>query len=188
MENSTIYTVGDSHCWHAWLKIPGVITKTTGPMLMHTLGLSELILVEDIPKDAIVCFCWGEIDCRCHVHKYQPWKETIDILVKNYLNVVRLNAKTHKNIWIFNVVPPPRRKSAVSENPGFPFLGSDEERLSYVKYMNEKLRESEFPFVDVYDKYADSEGFLNMEYTDNHVHIEDPIFIIEWINKYRRSL
>ena len=180
-----IQTIGDSHCWNAWLKIPGVITNTMGPMLMYSLGLSKPILVNKIPKDDTVIFCWGEIDCRCHVHKFQPWKETIDKLVKNYLDAIRVNAEINKNILIFNVVPPPRKEGA-QENLAFPFLGSDEERLSYVKYMNKKLSESEFVFIDVYDKYADSDGFLNMEYSDNHVHIADPIFIIEWLKQNRR--
>ena len=179
-----IQTIGDSHCWHAWLKIPGVITNTIGPMLMHTLGMSKAIMVKEIPKDDTIIFCWGEIDCRCHVHKFQPWKETIDELVEKYLDVIRLNVEFNKNILLFNVVPPPR-KEKTQENLKFPFLGSDEERLSYVKYMNKKLSESEFGFIDVYDKYADSDGFLNMAYSDNHVHIADPIFIIEWLQHRR---
>jgi hypothetical protein len=183
----TIYTIGDSHCWHGWLKVPGVITKTSGPMLMHSIGLSNAIIINDIPKDSLVIFCWGEIDCRCHVHKYQPWEETIDTLVKNYLNILRLNAKVNKNIAIFNVVPPPRRKNA-HENASFPFLGSDDERLSYVKYMNNKLSESEFIFIDVYDKYCDSEGFMNMKLSDGHVHIAEEKYLVEWVNKYRSNI
>jgi hypothetical protein len=179
-----IYTVGDSHCWHAWLKIPRVITQTCGPMTMHSFGLSKVIIIDKIPKDAIVVFCWGEIDCRCHVHKYQPWQETIDILVKNYLDTIRLNAKVNPNIWIYNVVPPPRRANT-SENPGFPFLGSDEERLSYVQYINKKLKESEFFLVDIYNKYCDKDGFLNMSLSDNHVHIANEKFLAEFIAQHR---
>lgn len=178
----SIHTVGDSHCWHAWLKIPEVKVNLIGPMLMHSLGRDKPIVVGNIPQDVIVCFCWGEIDCRCHVHKYQPWKETIDTLVKNYLDVIRMNVKDRKDVWIFNVVPPPRRKD-VPENPGFPFVGEDHERLAYVRYMNDRLRESEFTFVDVYDKYCDSEGFLRMDLSDGHVHIADEKPLVEWIKQ-----
>jgi len=180
--NKVIYTVGDSHCWHAWLKIPGVITRGMGPMTMYHFGLSRVNVVEGIPEDAIVCFCWGEIDCRCHVHKYQPWQETIDKLVENYLYTIGLNAKTHKNVWIYNVVPPPR-KAKTPENPGFPFLGTDEERLAYVKYMNEKLKQGGYPFVDIYDKLCDQDGFLIAEKSDGHVHIADEKPLIEWITE-----
>jgi hypothetical protein len=176
-----IHTVGDSHCWHAWLDIPGVKFHLFGPMLMYTFGNTKQIVVNDIPEDDTVIFCWGEIDCRCHVHKHQPWKETIDSLVENYISAIDENAKTHKNAWVFNVVPPPRRKD-VPENPGYPFLGTDEERLSYVRYMNQKLKESKYPFIDVYDKYSDKDGFLNLELA-NEVHIRDNKYLVEWIKK-----
>jgi hypothetical protein len=184
----TIYTIGDSHAWHCWLKIPNVIVGHYGPMLMHSIGQAENRInhAKDIPGDAILCFCWGEIDCRCHVHKYQPYQKTIDVLVENYLNTIRCSKKTHNDIWVFNVVPPPRRKDIINENPGFPFLGSDEERLAYVKYMNKKLSESEFIFVNVYDKYADQDGFLKMELSDMHVHIAEEKYLVEWINQHRR--
>jgi hypothetical protein len=175
-----IYTVGDSHCENAWNRIPGVITKGRGPMTMYSFGIYRHIAVEDIPLDAPVVFCWGEIDCRCHVHKHQPWKETIDKLVEGYLLAIDENAKIHPNIWIFNVVPPPRRALA-NENPGFPFVGSDDERLSYVKYMNSLLSQSKYSFIDVYDRYADPEGFLRMELSDAHVHIADKGPLEEWI-------
>jgi hypothetical protein len=184
-----IYTIGDSHAWHGWLKIPDVVTNERGPMLMHSIGaeVNQRNHAESFPSDAIVCFCWGEIDCRCHVHKYQPWKETIDKLVEDYFKTISYTKKTHKNIWVFNVMPPPRR-SMVTENPGFPFLGSDDERLAYVKYMNEKLRQSEYTFVDIYDRYADKDGFLlPFPMSDNHVHIEDEKPLLEWVNLHRSS-
>lgn len=179
-----IHTIGDSHCWHAWLKIPFVQTHTAGPMLMHTFGQAKSVIVSELPKDAIICFCWGEIDCRCHVHKYPPYEKTIDELVENYLAAIAENAKTHKNIWVFNVVPPPRRDGA-QENPSFPFLGTDEERLKYVRYMNQCLRigcqEKGYLFVDIYNQYADKDGFLRPEMSDGHVHIAEPAPLRDWV-------
>ena len=177
-----IYTVGDSHCWNAWSKIPGVKFHLLGPMLMNTMGRDKVIVVEGIPEDANIIFCWGEIDCRCHVHKYQPWKENINYLVENYIKAIDENAKTHKNIWIFNVSPPPHEKEVIAA-PHFPFRGTDEERLSYVKYMNEKLKESKYPFVDVYDKYCDKDGFSNRELMPDGVHIGNTKHLVEWIDK-----
>jgi len=180
-----IYTVGDSHCWHAWLKVPGVVTMTRGPMTMYRFGQSKPIVLDEVPDGSIVIFCWGEIDCRCHVNKYQPWKDTIENLVKSYIEAIRHNVEDHghiKKTFIFNVVPPPR-KGNTPENPGFPFLGTDEERLSYVKYMNELLRKGEYPLIDVYDKYADVEGFLKKELSDGHVHIADEKPLKEFIDE-----
>jgi len=183
----TIYAIGDSHCLHAWHKIPGVVAGGMGAMTMHNFGSSRSVVVAHIPEDAVACFCWGEIDCRCHVHVHQPWKETIDTLVKNYLHTIDLNAEVHKRIWIYNVVPPPRREGIITlqENPSFPFVGDNAARLSYVRYMNQKLKESKYPFVDVYDKYADADGFLLIPLSDCHVHISDEKYLMEWVEAHR---
>lgn len=178
-----IYTIGDSHAWHCWLKVAGVETRQIGPMTMYRFGQSHPIVVRDIPQDSMCIFCWGEIDCRCHVHKYQPYTECIDGLVKNYIEVIKENQALVPNIWIFNVVPPPRRKDAISENPAFPFLGTDEERLSYVRYMNQRLKEAWPKFIDVYEHYCDKDGFLDMPKSDYHVHIADERPLINWLIK-----
>jgi hypothetical protein len=180
--NKVIHTVGDSHCWNGWLKVPGVKFHLLGPMLMHTFGRDKMIVTADMPRDANVIFCWGEIDCRCHVRKHQPWKQTIDDLVKNYIEAIDINTKEHRHYWIFNVVPPPRKEGMI-EAPDFPMRGTDDERLSYVKYMNKKLKESGRPFIDVYDKYCDKDGFANRELMPDGVHIGNEKYLIEWVNK-----
>jgi|WetSurSiteA1Bulk_404760.scaffolds.fasta_scaffold00273_9 hypothetical protein len=197
-----IYTFGDSHCCFPWgefenqqykVKIPNAIVPvdhTNGvPQTMYKFGLSRMILVDKIPKDDIACFCFGEIDCRYHIHKYQPWKETIENIVKEYLNTIRENAKINSNIWIFNVVHP--IKDSERENVWYgsperkiPFIGSDYERLLYAKYMNKLLRENlEVVFVDIMDKYCDKDGFLIKELSDGGVHIANERYLVEWINR-----
>lgn len=182
MDKILFHTVGDSHAWHAWLKIPFVQTHTIGPMTMHHFGLYRPIVVKDLPPDARLVFCWGEIDCRCHIYKYRPWEEAIDELVRKYLEAVDINAEFNQNIWLFNVVPPPR-KAGTQENPDFPFLGSDDERLAFVRRVNQRLRESRYQFIDVYDQYADKDGFLRMEMSDGHVHIADEGPLLKYLNK-----
>jgi hypothetical protein len=202
---NTLYTFGDSHCCFPWgvfnentnkfeMKIPNVIVPSDHvigiPQTMYEFGLSRKIVVNNIPENDIACFCWGEIDCRCHVYNHQPWKETIDKLVTEYLTTIRLNARLHDKIWIFNVVPPLREIDRIdrwygSQNQKVPFIGTDEERLSYAKYMNDLLRESEFTFIDIWPKYCDNDGFLIQEFSDRCVHIADEGFLIEWINQHR---
>jgi hypothetical protein len=160
------------------------VAVSSGPMTMYSFGLSRPIFLNKIPQDAIACLCWGEIDCRCYINKHQPWRETINNIVKNYLEVIDVNAEIHKDIWIYNVVPPPR-KALAGESLSFPFVGTDEERLSYVKYMNQKLRESGYPLVDIYDKYSDADGFLLMDLSDYHVHIENEKYLLEWVEAHR---
>lgn len=180
-----IYTVGDSHCWHGWMYIPGVVVHPRGGMTMHRFGKARTNVVRDIPEGAIVVFCWGEIDCRNHIHNHQPWEETVDRVVSDYLETIRFNAtlKQFKDIWIYNVPPPKRMDGRPNLDKSFPFVGSDADRLKYVKRMNQRLKESEFKVVDIYDHYADEEGFMIQEKSDGHVHIADIGPLAEWVKK-----
>jgi len=177
-----IYTFGDSHADFGWRNIPGVIIKYFGPKTMYGFGKRKEIIVKDIPKNAIAVFSYGEIDCRCHVNKYQPWENTIDNLVREYIETIKLNSEIHRNIYIYGV-PPPVRKGSASEVSAFPFIGSDDERLSYVKYMNEKLENSPYRFINIYRNYSDEDGFLNMMMSDGHVHITNEIYLLEWLER-----
>ncbi len=178
-----VHTVGDSHAWHCWLKIPYVQTHQLGPMTMYHFGQARPIVVNDMPKDLPVVFCWGEIDCRCHVIKHPPYGECIDKLVEDYLIGVDQNAKLHPNIWLFNVVPPPRR-AWIPEVHNFPFLGTDEDVLEFVKRMNMRLKNNgRYPFVDVYSEYADADGYLRKDRTVDFIHIFDEKPLIEWIQR-----
>jgi hypothetical protein len=190
-DQKIIYPVGDSHAWHVWLKIPEAAPNTVGPMTMYHFGTYKPMMLSAIPSDAIVCFCWGEIDCRCHVFKHPPAVECINELVRKYRDAISENVvgREKKKVWVYNVVPPPIRDPGTNplfpENPAFPFLGTDEQRLSYVKLMNELLRKmcyiEGWTFVNIYDKYADAQGFLNMAMSDGHVHLADEVPLKEFI-------
>jgi hypothetical protein len=114
----------------------------------------------------------------------------IDIIVENYFEAIKLNITTSqlklKNVCVYNVVPPVQRHNT-HENPGQPYLGSDEERKSYVLYFNKKLKEkcveNNYIFFDVYDKYTDDNGFLRKDLSDGCVHISDGVHLTNFINE-----
>jgi hypothetical protein len=176
-----ITTIGDSHGWHGWLKIPGVEVLTRGPMTMHSVGRDQIVYTKGLPYETPVVFSWGEVDCRCHIHNHQPWKETIERVVREYIKTVLLNAAHVRQIWLFNISPPPRVEDCKEtyDGVGFPFVGSNEDRLKYVRYMNELLGRSPFPLIDVYESYCDSDGFM----ADGNVHISNEKPIMAWIEK-----
>jgi hypothetical protein len=145
-------------------------------------------------------FCFGEIDCRCHVHKHitntMSWKNVIETLVEKYVDTVvsdtlkipsgtRFFVVNTRNICIFNVPPP--FKNHVTSNINLPILGSDEERVKYARYFNECAKREcdkhNLTFIDVYDKYCDEEGFIKPELSDGKNHILDQKYVIDFLEQ-----
>lgn len=191
----TIHTFGDSHSNFGWP--PGIAKHWLGPILCYSFGKDPFgrcdLRKYPLKDNDTLIFCFGEIDCRCHIIKHCTeeisYEEIIKDLVENYLKaiqtVVSSTNKKFRHICVFNVVPP-IRKALRRQNPQFPFLGSDEERLAYVRYFNScvkgKCEEMGFLFLDVYEKYSDEEGFLNTKYSDGDVHIRDGVYLKELVN------
>lgn len=191
----SIHTFGDSHSDYGW---SGVIKHHLGPLLCYTFG-KEKLSIFDIPNCNInhgdtVIFCFGEIDCRCHIYKHitdiKTYQDIIDNIIDNYfesieLNLIFLQIKL-KNVCVYNVVPPIQKYNTL-ENPEYPYLGSDEERKQYVLYFNKKLKEkcieNKYIFFDIYNNYIDENGFLRQELSDGNVHISNGIYITQFITE-----
>ena len=113
---------------------------------MYSFGQEKLNLLDiskyNVQNDEIVCFCFGEIDCRCHIYKYRKtgYKNVINDSVDEYIKAIDANVKRYKNLTtcIYNIVPPVQKENTL-ENPEYPYLGKDEERKEYTLYINKKL-------------------------------------------------
>jgi len=193
------HTVGDSHCtadqsvWTFPVDEPHALqTHHLGPVLMHSFGrdggLKTSLLEYGVTAGDWVCFCFGEIDCRCHVNKHvsssQTFEQVIDKLVSSYMAGIATTsaAVPGVNVAVFMVVPPCR--SHVAFNPEYPYVGTDEQRRAYTLYMNIALKRActrfSYTFIDAYDAYVDSEGFLDAYKSDgkNHARFHVPIQVI----------
>ena len=188
-----IHTLGDSHAdgghshW-GYIKLPNINIKThhLGGKLMYTFGKFgfDVLNIKNygVSENDVVIFCFGEIDCRNHVHKHitdeYSYKEIINSIVENYFIAIKQNVEQYKNIktCVYNVIPPTRGFYCSPDHP-YPFLGSDDERKTYYKYMNEKMKELckayNYYYFDIYDDCCDDEGFLKKEYSDGNVHLRN---------------
>ena len=187
-----IHTFGDSHSFKGWTNIPNVLTHHLGPKLCFSIGRDGINIKDgyNVNNGDTVIFCFGEIDCRCHIHKHitkgNNYKQIIDNIVNNYFIEIKKAVNTFKNLntFIYNVVPPIQRHNT-PENLAYPYLGTDDERKEYVLYFNEKLKqkciEYNFLFFDVYNNYIDSYGFLNKSLSDGNVHIRNGVYLKEFI-------
>lgn len=187
-----IHTFGDSHSCYGWSGITNIQTHHLGPKLCFSIGRDGINIKGryNVNNGDTVIFCFGEIDCRCHIHKHikegNNYKQIIDTIVNNYFTQIRKAVNMFNNIKtvIYNVVPTVEKHNT-GENPSYPFLGTDNERKTYVLYFNEKLKqkciEYNFVFFDVYNKYIDSNGFFNKSLSDGHVHIRDGIHLKKFV-------
>jgi hypothetical protein len=186
-----VHTFGDSHSYNGWSGITNIQTHHLGSKLCFSIGRDGINIKDgyNVNNGDTVIFCFGEIDCRCHIHKHikegNNYKQIIDTIVNDYLIQIQNAVKTFDKlkIVIFNVVPP-IQKHNTNENPKYPYLGTDEERKKYVLYFNEKLKqkciEYKFIFFDVYNKYIDGNGFLDKSLSDGNVHIRDGAHITQF--------
>lgn len=185
-----IHTVGDSHSYFGW-DFDGVTPHHVGPRLCYSIGRDGINLSSySIKEHDTVIFSFGEIDCRCHVHKYitaeTDFRAVIDPIVERYIEKIKAatSSLTNVQVGIYNVVPPVQKHTS-QENPHFPFLGTDQDRLAYTRYFNSRLAEccaaNGFLFVDIFDKYSDADGFLNHAFSDGIVHIKNNCFLREFL-------
>ena len=184
-----VHTFGDSHSYSGWTNIENIQIHHLGPKLCFTIGRYGINIEEyNVNNSDTVIFCFGEIDCRCHINKHitetNSYKQIINNIVDNYfIQIHDAVTKFDKlKTVIYNVVPPTLKKNTKG-NPDYPYSGTDEERKAYVLYFNEKLKQNcieyKFLFFDVYNKYADSEGYLVRSLSDGDVHISNGIYIKE---------
>jgi hypothetical protein len=194
----SIHTFGDSHSVNGWGS--NVYKHHLGPLLAYNFGAEKLNRFDirnfDIKDGDNIIFCLGEIDCRCHVHKHitetNSYHYIIDTIVNNYFEAIKLNVMISqiqlKNICVYNVIPPRENPNYYDLHSNIPFahVGNCEERKKYTLYFNEKLKEkcieNNYIFFDIYDKYTDLNGFLNLSLSDGTVHIkEDSVYINDFI-------
>lgn len=195
----SIHTFGDSHASDivsGWKDCSNIKAHHLGAILCYSFGKEKLNRCDirnfDIKDNDTVIFCFGEIDCRCHIHKHisteKSYKVIIDEIVNNYICAINTNISfckvKLKNICIYNVVPPIQKYNTL-ENPEYPYLGTDNERKDYVLYFNEclkkKCEENKWLFFDIYNHYIDNHGFLDKTLSDGNVHIKNGIHIKNFI-------
>jgi hypothetical protein len=186
-----IHTFGDSHATVGWCRIPGVEHHTSGPVTCHRIGkygLSGINITGRVVGGDFAVFSFGEIDCRCHIGRYAECDAGAEIerLVGLYFNTLAENAALNPGVVIgVQTVTPAVRKEEQVDAPDYPFIGTNDERRRFVSLFNDGYRKFckalGMVCVDIHDQYADSEGFLNPKYSDGTVHIDDPVFIIEFL-------
>ena len=192
----SFHTIGDSHAAAGWVRLSSVQTHCVGAWTAYAIGRDGLnrLNIEDIVKPGdSACFCFGEIDCRAHVHKHVDETDrpawVIGRIVADYLHVIHRNMQLVGNLsgYLYSVPPAARSASSVVGSD-YPFLGTDSDRAAYVTMFNDMQFHHGafygFRPIDVWHKYADSNGLLDRRFSTDGVHIHDPIHLREALTCY----
>jgi hypothetical protein len=205
------HTFGDSHCKFGFEQIDNIQIHWLPGKLCYSFGKNKLNLLDirssnyNVNEGDFVLFSFGEIDCRAQIYKYvndeHPYEKIIDELVENYFEAIKENIKFFKNITtiVYNIVPPTDILLFLSQEQAnkyvyikekydnIPWKGTNDDRKKYHLYFNIKLKEkcleNGYIFFDIYNKYCDENGFLLRNYSDGNVHIQNPIFLKEFIQQ-----
>jgi hypothetical protein len=192
-----LYIFGDSHAEFNFKNLKHFHENLRHySITMHRIGRDNTIINFDKSYnsiDNIFILCYGEVDCRCYIKKQLLLNdklsstEIIHKLVDAYFATIKNNINEYKKIIICSVTPPQSQaKYEMLNGPithEFPFVGSDEERVEYTKYMNtyisQKCQEHDYLFFDIYDHYANEDGILNWDLSDKICHIAKNEFILD---------
>lgn len=197
-----IYIYGDSHACNSFDSLPLKHENCyCSSITMFRIGRDNIIINfnKDIIKsnDTIV-LVYGEVDCRCHIHRQinlgHNEDSVINDLVNKYFQTIQNNTKDiDVNIIIVGVIPPTRKEDYEffnkKVNNEFPFIGTDEDRVRYTNKVNKLLEElsiqNKFIYFDPYDYYKNIDGTLNHELSDTFNHILYNTHILDkFVNLY----
>jgi hypothetical protein len=162
---------------------------------MHRVGRDGLDCYAcGVREGDTVYFVFGEIDCRCHIHKQvnlgSNYEDVIEELMDSYFRIMLANAKGIR-IIVVSIIPPVKYEDFLGANPPlddshpFPFVGSDETRVKITRDMNngleERCKKFGFDFLNIYDHYAREDGTLKFELSDGICHIADNAHVLSLV-------
>lgn len=186
-----IFIYGDSHAYYS-LKDAPCYNFYEPSITMFRVGRDNNIIKFDNNihnHQSTIVICYGEVDCRCHVKRQidlgRDEDDIINALVTNYFNTIRNNVVVYNRVIVMGIIPTTRIENfeILHENKSkYPFVGSNEERKRFTDKMNKLIRqkceEHGYVYFYPYDKYTDTEGYLQYELSDKCVHVEDNSNII----------
>jgi hypothetical protein len=200
-----IYIYGDSHAGINFKNLKlDYIDLHCSAITMFRIGRDNIIInfnKDIIQKNDVIILLYGEIDCRCHIHKQiilgRNEDDIINELVTSYFNTINNNTlNIDAKIIIVGVIPPTIKNDYERINGPvlheFGFLGSDEDRVRYTKKINKLLEEfsiiNNYHYFNPYSYYERPDGTLKYELSDNLVHLGDNSYFLEKFNEFYNKL
>lgn len=183
-----IFLFGDSHARISFSSLSDASNHATNSITMFRIGRDDHAFMDlntgqrIVPLDATAVFCYGEVDCRCHIGRQPtPPEVTVDSVATAYISSIIKHAPQTTRVMIC-AVPPPTKQHDFEQVNGpitheFPFVGSDADRSYYTTLMNARLKElcqiHDLIFLDPFDHVRDDQGLMIFPQSDRTVHVKD---------------
>jgi hypothetical protein len=181
-----IHVIGDSHGkvyrWNLLFIVYhlGAATAHNLAKESSTTGSNRKLfnIIDRIGRRDIVVLVFGEIDCRIHIY-YQYKKngetktlaELIDDTISCYGTVLEKLRDRGMNFAVQGVPPATR----VRNEYRYPFYATPEIHCQISAMFNERLEaaceKNGYPYIDVYSRSADEDGFMLQEYAADEIHL-----------------
>jgi lysophospholipase L1-like esterase len=153
-----------------------------GPRLLYSisiqgfrLNLFDKMILRRVGSNNLCVFVFGEIDCRVHFvpRKIHHNQEELTRIIQGYkVQVTKLiNKYDIDSSFVLTPMPP---SDFGSNNPKFPRTGSLIDRVIATKATSNTLNEysnENFTVVDLSKYLSNSDGSLNLYYSDDGVHV-----------------
>jgi len=121
---------------------------------------------------------FGEIDCRIHIYnqyekndRKRPIRELIDDTVFNYGVIMEELTRLGIRFAVYGVPPATKARNEYH----YTFYAPPEEHCRISGMFNERLKglcaRNDYPFIDVYSRFSDEDGFMLREYAADEVHL-----------------
>lgn len=161
---------------------------------MHRIGRDNIIInfnKNEHDINSIICFGYGEVDCRCHIQRQINLGRDEDLviseLVNNYFITLKNNICIYKKIIVISIIPPTKQIDYETLHGPilheFPFVGTDEDRVRFTKKANTLIENlcyiNNYIYFNPYDYYTRYDGTVKYELSDKNVHLSDNSVFLE---------
>lgn len=184
-----IHCIGDSHVYvfsgtdviGGNDSLPFFKTYRLGPHTAYNVikrrEIIEQIIRNEVKRDDIIMFCFGEIDCRTHLLKQAHLQKKSIVSVVNecldrYFEIFRVAQQYGVPLMAWNV---PASSCEEIKQGEYSTYGICQERNHVSQVFNQLLKkrcdESGVIFISIFDKLIDKDGLTNMSYYMDPIHL-----------------
>lgn len=182
-----ILVIGDSHVWPYYLKHPFLVFHLGGCTAYNidnphssTRAWQKInnLLDRYNPKNKILIFSFGEIDCRLHIYnQYLVGQKKVSIqalinkTVKKYLFALKQIRSCGYRVAILSPTPTGTENNIYRKKYFANFKNRSKITKEFHNTLSRVAKANDFYYLDIYSKVSSSNGGIKKKYQQDCVHL-----------------